>query len=218
MSAVARKTPNLSPQEKRAKLIVSNLLTLRARGIDPDVRDVEKMVIAECELVDAATRAGELGGTTPAKRDPMPNPARVDELAKAQQETGTRLIVDRDLKPDNAPHRYRPAVLHQNPMQRSARYAAAVARIGRTLEGVMPATSLERAVKFAEYRVLARAYLELYAFYMTRQRPAPILGRADHNPFRNLSDRDAARKWEAMLYAICDRSTSEPGLGSWYVK
>jgi len=50
---------------------------------------------------------------------------------------------------------------------------------------------------------------------MVRDRPAPTTG-IDHNPFRGLSDKDAARMFMRRVYDICDRSTGV--LGHWWVK
>lgn len=204
---------SLSPPEKRERLVASYVRTYGAQGIQVDTAALEKAVVADCELVDAADRAGELRGG--GVKDPSPSQPRQDVLAEAQRATGTRLTRDRG-PGEESPHRYKPAVLHQPPQLRSPRYAAAVARIRRIIEGIAPAVTFAAAVKGAEYPELAHSYLELYAFYMTRSRPAPPFGRPDHNPFRGLSDRDAARLWEAKLYEICDRSTGV--LNHWYVK
>lgn len=109
---------------------------------------------------------------------------------------------------------YRPRILHANPHQFSQRWPFAVARIYRIGEGAK-ASAFDRATDTAACPALAREYLELYAYYMTRQRSAP-LGKTDHNPFRALSDRDAARMFERRVESICDRSTGK--LGAWYTK
>lgn len=204
---------SLSPGQKRERLIASYQKTLGAQGVTVDPAALERDVVAELELVDAADRAGELRGG--GVRDPKPSAPRADALEQAQIATGTRLTRDRE-PGEESPHRYKPAVLHQRAHQRSPKYAAAVARIARILQGVAPARTFERAAAGAEHPELARAYLELYSFYMTRTRPPPPFGRPDHNPFRHLSDRDAARLWEVKLYEICDRSTGV--LNHWYVK
>lgn len=112
---------------------------------------------------------------------------------------------------------YRPVVLHANPTLISHRWPYAVMRIKRILEGVARSSSLEAAIGQAEYKTLAKEYVELYAFYLTRTRPPPRKG-SDHNPFRNLSDLDASRMFVRKVEDLCDRSTRHAGLGSWYTK
>lgn len=109
---------------------------------------------------------------------------------------------------------YRPRVLHANPHTFSQRWSYAVARIYRIGEGAN-ASSFGRATDTSEMPKLAKEYLELYAYYMTRARPAPLFG-IDHNPFRHLSDKDAARMFERRVEGICDKSTGK--LGPWYTK
>lgn len=208
----------LSPQQVRERLVLSYLFSLRAQGREVDVRDVERQVVAELELVAAAARNGELHGGSP---DPNPGAVRPDVLAGAQAATGTRLEVDHleklDQQLQRAPERgirYRPVALHRNPMRESARWGAAVARIGRILEGAAGST-LAGAVKNAQMPLLARKWSEVYAFYMTRSMPPPA-NRVDHNPFRGMSDRDASRAFMRAVEDICDQSTGV--LGSWYVK
>jgi hypothetical protein len=100
-------------------------------------------------------------------------------------------------------------------------YAYACARIGRILEGAKPSwgaftgsSALESACKSAAHPKCARWFMETYSYFMTRHRPAPIL-KTDHNPFRNLSDRDAWGKWYTLVEKICDSSTGK--LGTWRV-
>ena len=112
---------------------------------------------------------------------------------------------------------YRPIALHANPHQVGPRWPYAVMRIARILEGCARSSNLEHAVDGAEYKVLAREYLELYAFYLMRSKPPPPNGRVDHNPFRHLSDYDAFRCFVAKVETICDKSVKHAGLGRWYV-
>ena len=114
--------------------------------------------------------------------------------------------------PDARP--YRPRILHADPHTFSRRWPFAVARIYRIGEGAK-ASTFGRATDSAECPALAKEYLELYAYYMTRRAPAPLY-KIDHNPFRHLSDKDAARMFERRVEDICDRSTGR--LGPWWVK
>lgn len=204
----------LTPQQIRSRLVASYLFSYAAQGRRVDAADIERDVLAELELVDAARRLGELdGGGT---KDPSPSSPRPDLLTAAQAETGTTLSVehgDIDVEPDK-PHQYKPNVLHRNPMERSARWGAAVARIGRILEGASGST-LTAAAANAQTPALARKWVEIYGYYMTRTMPSPA-SRVDHNPFRGLSDRDASRAFMRAVEDLCDQSTG--ALGSWYVK
>lgn len=112
--------------------------------------------------------------------------------------------------------KYRPRALYADPRTVSPRWPYAVMRIKRILEGVARCSSIEGAVNGAEYKSLAKEYVELYAFYLMRTRPAPVKG-TDHNPFRYLSDEDAYKMFVRKVENICDRSTAMPGLGRWYV-
>ena len=115
--------------------------------------------------------------------------------------------------PDARP--YRPMALWENPRKVGPRWPFACMRIRRILEGVARSSSITDAVGGAEYKKLAREYGETYAYYLTRDRPAPAR-RVDHNPFRGLSDHDAFRMFVRKVEDICDRSTGK--LGSWYTK
>ena len=103
-------------------------------------------------------------------------------------------------------------MLYADPRTISPRWSYAVMRIKRILEGHAKATTVEGAIRGAEYAGLAQQYIETWSFYMFRSKPAPLVG-TDHNPFRHLSDGDAIRKFVRMVEDICDRSTGK--LGSW---
>ena len=92
--------------------------------------------------------------------------------------------------------------------------AAATARITRILQG-SHGTTLTDAVKTSEVPRLAKEFLDVYAQYMLRGKPAPLTG-TDHNRFRGKSDKDAARLFMRLTEDICDRSTRE--MGGWFVK
>lgn len=202
----------LTPRQMYERLVQSYMFSYAAQGKAVEVRDVERQVTEELQIVDAARRNGELTGG--GQRDTSPSVIRPDELAAAQAQTGTVLTVDRDPELRGAAHRYRPNALHRNPMAVSARWGAAVARIGRILEGAAGGTLVD-ATKNAQIPALAKKWVEVYGFYMTRAR-APAFGVVDHNPFRGMSDRDASRAFMRAVEDICDKSTGV--LGSWYVK
>lgn len=106
--------------------------------------------------------------------------------------------------------------LSVNPLEISRRYSAAVARLYRILQGVGRANNIIAAVDGAEHAALARRGMRLISNYMLRTAPPPPNGRPDPNPFRSMSDRDAARKFIRMVEDLADASTGV--LGSWYTK
>jgi hypothetical protein len=202
----------ITPQEMRARLARSYLESYRRAGIQHTEQEIHALAVADCELVDAARRNGELssGPQTPdfARFGNRPTEQPIAEpIRQALEETNTRLA------PDATPERI--AVLHQNPTKVVEKWAYATARINRIIEGAGGAATIGGAIANAEYPKLAREYAELWAFFMTRHKPPPR-DRVDHNPFRLLSDRDASRMFMRKVYDICDRSTGV--LGSWWVK
>lgn len=169
--------------------------------------EIEKQVVADCQMVDNARAAGDIADKPRGKKVKT---GRVDRIAEAEHKTGTRLGV-------NQPNQVvRSKILHANPMETSARWGAAAARIQRILEGVRKDTSsLVVAVEDAELGALATEYADLWGYFMTRYQAPPLSGN-DRNPFRGLSGRDAARKFQRLVEDVCDRSTGR--LGSWYTK
>lgn len=95
----------------------------------------------------------------------------------------------------------------------NVKWAHAKARIFRILEGAgkSHATSIAEGVKDAEMPKLAREYVDLVANYKFFRYRA-----SRWNPFYGLSDVDAARKFVAMVFDICDRSSVR--LGHWYTR
>lgn len=142
--------------------------------------------------------------------------ARPDPIAEELDKTG--LLLSKG-KREAAP--YRPAILDLDPTSKRHPwwYANACARIGRILEGARPSlgtfsggSSIESACKTAGHPKCAKIFLETWFYFMTRGRPAPIIG-TDHNPFRNLPDREAYARWYQIVERICDASTGK--LGTW---
>jgi hypothetical protein len=177
-------------------------------GISMSLRDVEKQVLADCDLVDNARKAGDLAapGAKPNKK--KERKARPDPLLAAQRETGL------DLRVNEKRQVVRSKTFNANPMLTSERWGAAAARIKRILEGVRKDTSsLVVAVEDAELGVLATQYADLWGHFMTRYQAPPLSGN-DRNPFRGMNDRDSARKFQRLVEDICDRSTSR--LGAWF--
>lgn len=192
--------PPMTPQQRRDVLVASYLDSYRLSGIKVTRQEVERQVVADCELVDAADRAGELrGGGTP---DPNPGRERPNYIAKAEQENGVRLLQEGD-KP---PTIWRPGFLFKNPQQVSERWGYAVARIARITEG---------GTKDGDLAQLARAYKTLYACFLLRN-VEPAKRGFKLNQFDGLSDRDAARAFMRGVEDICDKSSRQ--LGNWWVK
>jgi hypothetical protein len=192
--------PPMTPQRKRDVLVASYLDSYRRAGIKRTVEEVTNEVIADCELVDAADRAGELrGGGT---KDPTPARERPDPIQEAAQQNGVRLLA----KGETSPTIWRPGFLFRNPQQVSERWGYAVGRIARIIEG---------GTKDGALAALSRAYKTLFACFQLRNVPAANRG-FRVNQFDGLTDRDAARAFMRGVEDICDKSTGL--LGSWYVK
>lgn len=189
------KPPQLTPQQKRDVLVASYLDSYRRAGMQVTADQVTRQVIADCELVDAADRAGELRGPgTPSSKPKRKR--RVNELERATQETGVRVMDRRD-----APVIWRPSFMFKNPQQVSDRWGFAVARIARITES---------GTEHGALAELAREYKATYARFLLRNR-----GLRD-DAFAGLNDRDSARKFMRIVEDICDRSTGV--LGSWYTR
>lgn len=184
------------------------LLQYQRAGLKVTLAEMEKLAIADCEMVDNARAAGELAPpSAPA------TPRSTDDRARAQeviaQETGTRMV--------EPGHRYRPKAFDMNPVRFSERWGYAAGRIKRILEEIQPkSSSLTAAVEGAgsSLRALAMEYIEAAAaFYHLRGR-ATIAGKP--NPYFGVSDKDASRMFVRAVEDICDRSTGK--LGHWWLK
>lgn len=196
----------LDPQTMRERLVRSYSASYDRAGIKMSPREIEQQVVSDCEMVDAARAHGELD-QRPASA-PAPAAPRPDPVAQAAAANGLRTNPQGDIV------RFR--VLHDDPTKVSERWGYAAGRIKRILEGVRKDTSsLVVAVEDAELGKLATEFAELWACFKTFMGPAPRTG-PDRNPFRGLSTRDAARKFQRLVEDICDRSTGIPGLGPWF--
>jgi hypothetical protein len=229
----------LSPQELRARMVASYLDGYRRHGIPHTPEQVERLAVADCELVDRARALGELGDGRPRKRRKDPDPGKRRKTLKehvAKVGNGARLA-DGDVEV------VRSRTYHGNPMRSDARWSAAVARLRRILEGASGARTLADAAAAIETRLrpLAVSYAEQWALYMARVPyphrcgdraeydiqgnatkigcsvgPSPARPNQPGNPYCRLSDYDADRMFRRAVEDICDRSTGV--LGSWYVK
>lgn len=192
----------LTPIQKRDVLVKSYMDSYRRANIAMTRDEVERQVIADCELVDAAARAGELSNSSPKAKPAAKKRPRANALEQAERVTGVRLLGQGDKPPEI----WRPTFLFQNPQQVSERWGYAVARIARICEG---------GAKEGALAPLARDYKTLYACFLLRNVPAIARG-FTRNDFDGLSDRDAARAFMRGVEDICDRSTGV--LGGWYVR
>lgn len=180
--------------------------SLARAGVNVSADVVERQVVADCELADAARRSGDIageGGTI----------AKDSRPALAQDRDGIveRAAQDRNLRVTNGGNYERFKLLHGNPLAVSPRWANACARIKRILETVNTDTSdLVKAIEGAELSALAKEAAEIISWWFMRHSRSP------RNPYRELSTRDALRKYERLVYDVCDRSTGK--LGHWYVK
>jgi len=199
-------TPALTPHERKRILVDSYLGSYHRMGVRPDPADVEKLVIADCELVEAAERNGELrGGGT---KDSEPPAQRRDVIADAEAETGVRRV------DATTADRWRPRILHHRPTKVDQRWAYACGRIARILkDGTQAGSPGKRYV--GACGPLAREYHTAYACLLTRNLPATGRG-FNVNPFDGLPENDCMRVFRRIVEDICDRSTGV--LGSWYTK
>ena len=200
----------LDPLTVRDRMIRGYTRSYQRAQIEMTPQQIEAQVIADCQLVDAARAAGDLNGA-PKPRDPAePVKHRPDLVQQAAQEQG--------VSTDPRGKAIRSRRVHGNPVAISERWGCAAGRIKRILECVNRKTSsLVVAVESAEgnLAVLAAEFAELWSNFLLREQPPPLTGN-DRNPFRGMTTRDAARKFQRLVEDICDRSTGV--LGHWYVK
>lgn len=191
----------LDPQTVRERMIRSYTKGYERAGVKMTPRDIGRQVVSDCEIVDAARARGEISngprpGATPEPAKPRPN-----LVAQAAAEQGLRSGAG------GTPVRFK--VMHGDPTKISERWGYAAGRIARILEGVRRDTSsIVVAVEDAELGTLATEYAEVDAWMRMYSSENP------RNPFRGLSERDAARKYQRLIEDICDRSTGK--LGPWY--
>lgn len=192
--------PLKSPLELKEATMRDYAANVRRLGLEPNMSAIENLAIADLNMVDAYKRGVDLSPKLPQKkRDPKP----VDQLIQVVPDHGINFKAP-------SKHRDRPGVLYKRAHRRSEKWAHAVARIGRILQGATPAKGLPATAATAQDPIRALEYLRLFANYEMRGR----LSR--HNPFAGMSEHDAAKRFEAEVYRICDRSTGV--LGHWWTK
>lgn len=197
----------LDPHTIRERMIAGYTRSYAHSQIPMTPREIEQQVVADCELVDAARAAGDID-TAPRSAPVQPPAPRPDPVAQAAAENGLRTNASGQIV------RFR--VLHDDPTKISERWGYAAGRIKRILEGIRRDTSsLVVAVEHAECGKLATEFADLWAHFKQFMGPPPKTG-PDRNPFRGLSTKDAARKFQRLVEDICDRSTGIPGFGPWF--
>lgn len=193
----------LSPQVLRERLVESYRRSYERAGQPVPTSALERLAVSDLEITDAHNRAVKQR----APRKEALRRERPDVLAEAQRETGT------SLDPSGQTVRSKP--LHGDPEAISEQWGAAVRRIAVLTASVGKLSSMNAAIDDSESPKLVRQYTEAYAYFMLRDKPAPIRG-IDHNPFRGMSDCDAALKFMRIVMDICDRSTGQ--FGPWWVR
>ena len=201
-----------SSQAIRLKLEASYRESYRRAGIAATDRDIENIVLSDLTMVDRARELGELNQPgTGAKPKVDLTRDRPNPVLEACRESGMRLTV---VDEADAPVRDRFGFMHDDPTIVSERWGAAVARLEQILQRTARAATIAGTLQNTEFPKLAKDFAETWAFFMTRAK-APPPG-IDHNPYRMLSDRDAARLFMRKVEDICDRSTGV--LGPYWVK
>lgn len=191
--------PLRSPQELKEATVRDYARTVQRLGIEPNANALEHLAVADLTMVDAYRRGVDLSPRPPKKREKKP----VEQLVQPVADVGINF--------KEAPkHRDRPAVLYARAHRRSAKWSSACARIRRILQGATPSKDLRAMASTAQDPIRALEFLGLYANYLMRGRMSR------HNPFAGMSEVDAAKRFEAEVYGICDRSTGT--LAHWWVK
>ena len=192
-------TPITDPRELRDATVRDYVRAVERSGQPVDLDAIYKLAIRHLEIVDAYNRGDDL--TRPKKR-PAPKYRRLIANAEHPARSAPVATVPASGQRDRN-------ILHANPFQVSARWPYAMGRIRRIVAGARAASTLAGGTSTAECPDLALRFLRLYAAYMTRHRESR------HNPFRGLTERDAARAFVRGVEDICDASSSK--LGSWWV-
>lgn len=155
-------------------------------------------------------RAARIAADQPAVKAPAAPAPRAPTVATADDPSGP-------VARKGAGRYDRSPLLHASQAPDS-KWAHAVARLKRILEGMVPVTrrggqgmelDFTASTATAQIPALARRYYRLWGNYLHRTR------KVRHNPFAGLSDHDALRMFESEVFSICDASTGR--LGQWWV-
>jgi hypothetical protein len=175
-------------------------------GSTPSSSEIESQAIRDLLLVEAYQHGRDLT-RAPARVAPRRAERVIDEWSRQRDEDGVRVA------PAAPAQRYRPGVLFQRAHARSEKWSFAIGRVNRLLEGASIHADIKVVASTAAHPVLALRFLRAYAAYLMRGHLEARKSR--HNPFEGLSDKDASRKFERMVYDICD--ASHGFAGPWWV-
>ena len=196
------------PREVRDDMIADYTTAVREHGVDPDRRDVERIVQSDLQTFEAVMR--EQRGQ-PERSQAVPD-AHVNAGHAAAAEIGDAASFYRDDAPtDRAKH----PLLDTNPMALArnlgwcTRFPFAMARMKRICQrapasGARP-KGIMAALGEAEVPALARDFFATLFDYQQHR-----------GVFRGKSRIDAARIFVRKVEDIADKSTGK--LGPWYVK
>jgi len=187
-----------SPTEVRDEMVRHRKGFAERAGVETSARSIERLVLTDLDIVEALKRGADPTRATSKGTTKRPPPAPPELPGDMVLRRGGR----------GAPKFERLPLLHSNPMRIGVKWSSAVARIGRIREGMQPAPSVEESLKTARCPDLALEWFKLYAAYRMRHRQSRF------NPFRGMSEKDAARALMRGAFDICDRSTGR--LGAWF--
>ena len=195
MTDVAR-----DPREVRDEMVVDYTRSVRQRGAEPDVRDIERIVAADLATYEAVEREK--------RHAPAPKPAEPD----AREDTAAIAARDQGIDLYRAAPKDKPGtLLDAHPFAMGEKFAFMMGRVRRILE--MPpglrAKNMTEMVNACAYPKLARKFVSVWVFYNAPSMPHPA------NPFLDLNRADRARKWIRLVEDICDESSGV--LGPWWV-
>lgn len=192
-----------TPTQVREEMVRHRVESARRAGVDASPDQVERGVLRDLELVEGLKRGQDTTRHRHRHRSPRSGGRRAQQTLDKRPDEGLKLVTP-------SGNFERPPLLHAPALAIGLKWSAAVARIGRIVEGTAPAPTPEQAVATAACPDLALEWWKTYADYRLRHR----LSR--HNLFLGLSERDAARKLVRIVMDLCDRSTGR--LGPWWVR
>lgn len=190
--------PLTTPHQLRDATVRDYAEQQRRSGLAPDMAAIERQAIADLTLVDQynagrVPRSKPTGAKKPRQRQGVEHRAKV---------AGHRLRMGTVSTSK--------ALLDQRAHKVSEKWSHATARLWRIVQGISATSDLRASVLTAQDPDRAREVVEMWIHYLLRHR------QSKWNPFAGLSEADAARKFMAMTFDICDRSTAK--LGPWWVK
>jgi hypothetical protein len=193
--------PVTDPRELRDATVRDYRRNAERMGVSLSAADVERLAVADLQIVEWY----QAGIDASPKAPPKPRSPRAPSLVT---EPGAPVLQRGERRRD------RPDIQYARAWRRGEKWAHAMGRLSRILEGASKHSNIRVMASTANDPALALEYLRLFAAWLTRNRVSR------HNPFQGapghiLSERDAARKFESLIYDICDRSSRT--MGPWWV-